>query len=185
MTASHENANASDNTRADVPETPLAGLHFVPMRREHAEEIVTWHYPDYPLFQVSPEDNEFEIKVLLEPLYNYHVGLNQAGEIVGFCCFGADARVPGGSYEEVQALDVGLGLHPALVGKRLGLAFLQAALAFGAAKFAPRAFRATIAVFNRASRRIFEQAGFTLQERFQSASVRPLEFIILRKEIDR
>ncbi|MEX1019396.1 MAG: GNAT family protein [Litorilinea sp.] len=166
----------------DTIENALYGLHFVPMTRGYAEEIVTWHYPEYPLFQVSPDETEFEIKVLLEPLYNYCVGLNHAGQIVGFCCYGADARVPGGDYAEIDALDVGLGLHPALVGKRLGLRFLMAILAHGDARFAPRHYRATIAVFNIASRRVFEQAGFRLFKTFKSTSIRPLEFVILVKD---
>lgn len=171
------------NNPFDQPDQALEGLHFLPINRPFAEEIVVWHYPDYPLFQVSPGDMEFEIKVLLEPLYNYCVGLNAEDQIVGFGCFGADARVPGGDYETVDALDVGLGLHPALVGRRLGLPFLRALLGHGADRFGPLAWRATIAVFNGASRRIFEQAGFQQFQHFKSTSARPLEFVIMLKEL--
>jgi [ribosomal protein S18]-alanine N-acetyltransferase len=162
---------------------PLIGLHFTPMTRAFAEQIVTWHYPDYPVFNSTPEEAEFEIQVLLEPDYRYFVGINEADQIVGFCCFGEDARVLGGDYSDEHALDIGLGLHPNLIGKRLGLPFLRAALTFGHEQFDPPRFRATIAVFNTRSRRIFEQAGFTLQEEFQSLSARPLAFVRLVKNL--
>jgi [ribosomal protein S18]-alanine N-acetyltransferase len=164
-------------------EGPLAGLSFTPMTRALAEQIIEWRYPDYPLFNVAPEEAEAEIRVLLEPAYRYHVALNAAGEAVGFCCFGEDARVPGGDYDREEALDVGLGLRPDLTGKGLGLMFLQAILEFGKTQLAARRFRATIAVFNVRSRRIFEQAGFTLRQTFYSGITRPLAFVILVKEV--
>ena len=159
------------------------------MRRAHAEAVVGWQYPDYPLFNTSPEQTEFEVRVLLEPAYHYYVALNGQEETVGFCCFGEDARVPGGNYAatdaiDVDVLDVGLGLHPSLVGRGLGLPFLEAILVFGIDRYAPARFRATIAVFNVRSRRIFERAGFRLCATFESAHVRSLQFVILEKTVD-
>lgn len=181
--SSPPDSTRTDSTHADSIPGPLVGLRFEPMQRAYAEQIVTWHYPDYPVFNSTPEEAEFEIKVLLEPHYRYHVGINEADQIVGFCCFGEDARVPGGDYRDEEALDVGLGLHPNLMGKGLGLPFLQAALGFATGQYAPRRFRCTIAVFNARSRRIFEQASFRLAETFQSTSARPLTFILMFKEV--
>lgn len=167
---------------SDTLPGPLLGLHFQPMQRAYAEQIVTWHYPDYPVFNSTPQEAEFEIRVLLEPRYHYFVGINEADQIVGFCCFGEDASVPGGDYRDAAALDVGLGLHPNLIGKGLGYPFLLAALELGIEKFSPLRFRSTIALFNARSRRIFEQAGFTFQTTFESTGARPQTFVVLVRE---
>jgi len=57
-------------------------------------------------------------------------------ELVGYCCFGAEARVPGVE-AETGTLDVGYGLRPDLVGLRRGRDFVEAILAFGTQRFTP------------------------------------------------
>ena len=68
-------------------------------------------------------------------------------------------QVPGGSYDSA-ALDTGGGLRPDLTGKGLGREAIRAGLAFGRERFAPAAFRVTIATFNVRAQRVVRSLGF-------------------------
>lgn len=155
---------------------------FIPMTEAFAREIVAWRYPgQYDIYNTDDADVEADVQVLLDPRYAYYAVTDSAGFLVGFCCYGIDAQVPGGDYQDSDALDVGLGLRPDLAGQGRGLGFLEAILDFARRRYAATRFRATIAVFNRRSRRVFEKAGFVEAQHFVSASARPLEFVIMMK----
>jgi [ribosomal protein S18]-alanine N-acetyltransferase len=131
-----------------------------------AAAIVTWkHPPPYDTYDFQGG----ELAGLLSPGYRYHE-LLEDGVLAGYCCFGDDARVPGGAYTD-DALDVGWGMRPDLMGQGRGRAFVSAIVAFAWQTYAPPLLRVTIADFNHRSRRAAETAGFTLErERFTSPS---------------
>ena len=81
--------------------------------------------------------------------------------LVGFCCFGAEARVPGVAEEE-GTLDVGYGLRPELVGRGLSRSFIGAILAFGIEHHRPQRLRMLILRWNERSRRAAVRHGFEL-----------------------
>ena len=66
------------------------------------------------------------------------------GGLAAFRSFGPDGQVPGGTYDD-SALDTGGGLQPDLVGQGLGHEAVAAGLAWGRARYAPAAFRVTVA----------------------------------------
>jgi RimJ/RimL family protein N-acetyltransferase len=101
------------------------------------------------------------------------------GLLVGFCCFGADAQVPGGDYGLRNAVDVGLGMNPALVGRGLSHAFLAAVLGWGRQLFGPDFFRATVATINVRSQGMFSRAGFLITQRFHPPDNDTHEFLIM------
>ena len=103
----------------------------------------------------------------LTPEFAYHAVRDTDGDLVGFCCFGPDARVTGGSYFS-PALDVGIGLRPDRTGQGIGGSVLAEVLAFAKERYAPPAFRATIATWNQRSLRTFEKAGFRIERTFRS-----------------
>src|SRR5206468_9220263 len=69
--------------------------------------------------------------------YRYQAVRDEDGELVGFCTFGEDARVAGYIYPD-DALDIGVGMRPDLVGRGLGLAFTREVLDFARRELAPR-----------------------------------------------
>jgi ribosomal-protein-alanine N-acetyltransferase len=79
--------------------------------------------------------------------------------LIGFRSFGADGQVPGGLYDD-SALDTGGGLRPELTGRGLGRAAIGTGLEFGRERFAPPAFRVTIATFNVRAQRVVTALGF-------------------------
>lgn len=147
---------------------PLAPLHFTPITYDEAREVLTWRYPGLPtLYNPAPDELEDDIDVLLTPVYNYYAVRSGEGLLVGFCCYGSDAQVPGGDYSLRNAVDVGLGMNPALVGRGLSHPFLAAILDWGRQCFVPDYFRATVAAINVRSLGMFARAGFLVTQRFR------------------
>ena len=146
----------------------MTGLQFTPITPAEAREVLNWRYPGLPaLYNPTPEELEDDIEVLLTPAYNYYAVRSAGGLLVGFCCYGGDAQVPGGDYSLRNAVDVGLGMNPALIGRGLSHGFLAAILDWGRACFVPDYFRATVAAVNVRSQGMFARAGFLVIQRFR------------------
>ena len=72
-----------------------AEYNVFPVSEGNAREITTWRYnPPYDLYDLEPR----HLAGLLNPDYRYHQVLEKNGGLVGYCCFGIDAQVPGGVY---------------------------------------------------------------------------------------
>lgn len=133
-------------------------IRFRPMTYADAQAIVRWRYPEpYHLYNLDERD----LPLLIDSNRRYYAALSQ-DDLIGLCCFGLEARVPGGRYTpgEPAALDVGLGLRPDLTGGGRGVWFAGHVLDYGDSLHAPDTFRATIAEFNRRSQRVFSALGF-------------------------
>lgn len=81
------------------------------------------------------------------------------GELVGFGCVGAEARVPGVE-EEPGTVDVGYGLRPDLTGQGLGREFVGAVLSHVTEAHPSALQRMSILRWNARSRRVAEAHGF-------------------------
>ena len=139
---------------------------FTPIAEAEARAVLAWHYPHLPhASEVDASLVARGLDALLYPPHNYYAARDQTGGLAGFCCFGEDAQVPGGDYT-LNALDIGLGLHPALLGRRLGDPFLTQILALGRLHFVPNLFRATVATYNERSLRLFARSGFATTQTF-------------------
>ena len=98
------------------------------LRIADAEAIATWRYPD--------RDSTYDVGVVVTAEQGFWV-VEDSAQLIGYCCFGGEARVPGVDPEE-GTLDVGYGMRPDLVGKGLGRAFVGAILAFAVNEFSPQ-----------------------------------------------
>ena len=136
-----------------------------PLSEENAREITTWCYdPPYDLYDQEP----VHLAGLLNPDYRYHQVLDEIGNLVGFCCYGLDAQVPGGEYHEKfhEVLDVGVGMRPELTGQGLGETFVAEILDYGRTTYCPEEFRVSVAAFNKRSLKTFQKLGFKIQGSF-------------------
>ena len=125
------------------------------MTAAYAAAIVTWRYPPpYDCYDMTAADPAF----LADPASGFFALVDGDG-LAGFRSFGADGQVPGGTDDD-SALDTGGGLRPDLTGKGLGRQAIAAGLAFGRRRFAPPAFRVTIASFNVRAQRVVTSLGF-------------------------
>jgi RimJ/RimL family protein N-acetyltransferase len=117
---------------------------------EDAVDIAAWRYPGreatYDVGEiVTPEDGFWAVE-------HDHA-------LVGYCCFGHEARVPGVSAQD-GTLDVGYGMRPELVGQGVGRTFVAAILAFAVRRFEPDRLRLLILDWNERSQRVAEALGF-------------------------
>jgi len=133
------------------------------MTPAYAADVVTWRYPDpygcYDMTNATPQE-------LVDPASGYFA-LVDDDRLIGFRSFGPDGQVPGGPYDD-SALDTGGGLRPELTGQGLGRLAIATGLAFGRERFAPPAFRVTIASFNVRAQRVVESLGFRNVGRFDA-----------------
>jgi ribosomal-protein-alanine N-acetyltransferase len=131
-----------------------------PLDRKSALAVIRWRYePPYDLYNHNPEEEETDLRYLTDRengLFSIH---NEHGALIGFCSFGADARVPGGDYA-ADALDIGLGIRPDLTGRGKGVGIIRTVLRFAVERFRPARFRVTIAGFNERARKAWKKAGF-------------------------
>jgi RimJ/RimL family protein N-acetyltransferase len=146
-----------------------------------ARAIFAWRYPPpYDIYNLDPGRMEEEMPVFLDRDNAYYCLYNRGGSLVAFCCFGPEARVPGGDYSP-PALDVGLGMRPDLTGQGRGRAYARAVLDFAATTWAPPAFRVTVAEFNQRARRVWQELEFRLVARF-ARNRDGMPFVILARE---
>jgi len=144
-----------------------ASFKFKPMTEAFARAALSWRYePPYDFYNQDPTQLDALIRnSFLNPVYHYFSVLDEKDSLIAFRCFGEDARVPGGDYG-ADALDMGGGLRPDLTGHGMGPQIIRAAMDFARAEFSPRAFRATVAEFNRRAQRACEKVGYMPVQRF-------------------
>ena len=115
-----------------------------------AQAIATWRYPGrystYDVKEVITSDGGFW-------------AVTEGVELVGYCCFGYEARVPGVD-EEPGTLDIGYGMRPDLVGNRLGTTFVTAITEFALRTFPARRHRLLILTWNHRSLKVAKKLGF-------------------------
>jgi RimJ/RimL family protein N-acetyltransferase len=134
--------------------------------QQDAIHIASWQYESpYSLYNLSQVD----IPVLLDTNNQYFAVKDDDGLTIGYCCFGKEARVSGGEYSDLEQLviDVGIGMHPEMIGKGLGMAFVDTVLRFASEEFNPGRFRASIAAFNKRSQKTFQKLGFIETHNFE------------------
>ena len=150
-----------------------------PLCEEDVRVMLGWRYaPPYDVYDLAGADDASTVAALLDPAQNYFAVRTGDGDLVGFCCFGADARVPGWDYAG-GALDVGIGMRPDLTGQGRGYAFVAAVMAYGLRRFPHAQVRATIAVFNERSQRVFLRHGLREIGRFARSGAPPLAFVVM------
>ena len=149
-------------------------VRIVPLTAAFAADIVTWRYPaPYDCYDMTGTDPSF----LADPASGFFALADDRG-LIGFRSFGADGQVPGGPYDD-SALDTGGGLRPELTGQGLGRAAIGTGLEFGRERFAPPAFRVTIASFNLRAQRVVSALGFRGAGRFAATgSDRSFEVLV-------
>ena len=96
-------------------------LQVLPLSRVDAESIARWRYPGAYAYYNAAEGRAAEaVSYMLDPYNDFNAVRGPRG-LHGFCSFGPDGQVCGGAYD-ADALDIGAGMDPALVGDGSGRA---------------------------------------------------------------
>jgi ribosomal-protein-alanine N-acetyltransferase len=131
------------------------GYSFVPLRWRDALAVGRWRYPG-PYAHYNIGLLEMLSLVPIEQLLRlvgrgvYYSVLDDQRRLAGLFTFECKRDV----------VTIGLGMRPDLTGKGLGLAFVEAGLAFARKRFHPARFRLDVAAFNQRAYTIYERAGF-------------------------
>ncbi|MGR9049766.1 GNAT family N-acetyltransferase [Halobacillus faecis] len=149
------------------------------MTKEYAEESLRWSYePPYDFYNV-----ELSEEALAERLDgSYRTVVDEDGALIGFFCTGESAKVPAGEKDGVYAevaVDMGLGMHPALTGQGNGGLFGKKVLAQIEQENEGTPIRLSVATFNKRAIRLYENMGFVKQASFQTDAC---PFITMIKE---
>jgi [ribosomal protein S18]-alanine N-acetyltransferase len=134
--------------------TMLAAFVIRPMTADDAHVVAAWRYDDPYSFYDWDRD-----PVDLAEL-RYFAADDAEGELAGFFVIKPSDGVA----------EIGLGLRPALTGRGLGAAFLDAGLRFAAERFGARSFALAVAAFNQRAITVYERAGFREVRRYQHAT---------------
>lgn len=141
-------------------------LTFRPLEKEHALAILNWRYAlPYDCYNFNTDTIQEDLCYLLDPENAFYAILNPQGELEGYCSFGSDGQVPGGNYG-VEALDIGMGIRPDLIGQGHGEEYAQAVVKYGADRYGAQKLRVTIAAFNKRAQRVWGRLGFEQVEAF-------------------
>jgi ribosomal-protein-alanine N-acetyltransferase len=157
-------------------------LIIKPLTPEQVRAFIKWEYAGaYAIYNISPENEAAEVAFFLDPENGYFAITDEVGGFLGFCNFGADARVPGGDYR-AAAIDIGMGLRPDLTGQGKGALYAAAVFDFAAIQY-PGQQRVTIAEFNQRAQQLCRKFGFVQEARFlRETDGRP--FVVLTRNID-
>ncbi len=98
-----------------------------------------------------------------EPDEGYWAVVDDHDDLLGFCCLGAAARVPGQPADE-WVLDVAIGIRPQLAGRGWGGDLGRAAVGYARSVALDRRVRTTVPDWNIAGQHTARQAGFTHRE---------------------
>jgi len=94
-----------------------------------------------------------------EPDEGYWAVVDDSDALLGFCCVGAAARVPG-SPQDDRVVDVAIGIAPHLAGRGWSGELGRAAVGYAASVALDRRLRTTVPEWNQAGQHAARQAGF-------------------------
>ena len=144
-------APATMPSTAPVKAEPVRPLRVRPLTIEDGLAVASWSSP-----------GAWHIEDALqvpEPDEGYWAVVDARDELLGFCCLGAAARVPGQPADD-WVLDVAIGIRPELAGRGWGGDLGRAAVAHARSVALDRRVRTTVPDWNVAGQRTARQAGF-------------------------
>jgi ribosomal-protein-alanine N-acetyltransferase len=144
------------------------------LTRLDIKAIRTWRYPD-PYAHYNGDTLTFDMRLFLllrvitsSPPYEYFAVDDERGELAGLFQF---TRRPN------NTIVIGLGMRPDLTGQGHGLAFVEAGLAFGRQRYAPKAFRLNVFASNPRAEKVYTRAGFEIVRKFTRFTFHGLETV--------
>jgi [ribosomal protein S18]-alanine N-acetyltransferase len=147
-------------------------LTIRPFAADESAEVALWTYdPPFDLYNSDPGSARLFLEIDADG-FGFYALADAADDVVGFCCFGAEARVPPQTPEE-GTVDLGGGIRPDRLSEGVATATLPAVMAF-ALRWNPRKFRIAVAAFNDRSICLCQSAGFELTGSFSNKDGRDL-----------
>ena len=138
------------------------------MNSKMATTILGWKYEQpYDFYNNEQSDEAFE--ELMDG--SYYAIADKNKEVIGFFCIGESAQVPRGIHFGVykaDLIDMGVGMHPNLVGKGSGFEFCTGIMKFIEEKYPSKSLRLTVAMFNQRAIHLYKKLGFVKEDEFSN-----------------
>ena len=134
-------------------------MNILAMTPEYARLLSLWKYEGIYSFY---DHNEKNIEGYMDG--THYACTNEDGELIGYFCFGNDARIPTiekNVYDD-NFIDIGLGLKPNLCGKGFGLSFINLGLEYAEKFLQAKCFRLSVAAFNVRAIKVYTKIGFVI-----------------------
>jgi len=150
-------------------------MNINPMTREYSRMISNWKYSgEYSFYDHSDQNTESFIDGA------HYACTNKDGDLIGYLCFGGDARIPTVEQDAYDDgfLDIGLGLRPDLCGQGYGLSFIENGLDFAQRMFNTEQFRLSVAAFNERAVKVYKKAGFIVEQEVTNSYFKNKFFIM-------
>ncbi len=136
-----------------------------PFAECEARAVASWTY-EQPFDIYNGDPTRFEDYLSIDGRgHGFYALADSEREIVGFCCFGEEARVAGQAPLD-GVVDVGGGVRPDLVSHGIATSLFPAIIDFAVSTFHPTHLRCAIASFNERSTRLCLAAGFSVVRLF-------------------
>ena len=156
-------------------------LQIEKMSENNAKYILTWKY-EKPYDFYNNDVTAENLKEMQDG--SYYALLNAQNDVVGFFCIGENAQVPIGHQLGVYVddfVDMGLGMHPNLIGKGNGTAFCSNIIQFIEKYYVGKPIRLTVAKFNKRAIHLYEKLGFVKVAEFTSNTTEFMTMITNKK----
>lgn len=127
-----------------------------PLTDSQAQEIAQWHY-EGP-FEVYDWNGNTHLDQL-QDFVGAHMTIEGQERLVGFVVFGQEARIPG-LQERPNVTDLGVGVHPQLLGHGIGVALAEAAVRYAYEVRGAKHLRASVQTWNLRSQALCFRMGF-------------------------
>lgn len=149
-------------------------MRIRPFTPDEALSAAAWAYdPPFDIYSGDPDDAQMFLDLSDEGLGYYAIvrgeltGLpHEAEELIGFCCFGPEARVRGQD-DEVGTLDLGGGVRPDLVSQQIATRVFPLVMDYALSHSRPKRIRTAVASFNERSTRLCVSAGREIARTFE------------------
>ena len=152
---------------------------FEKMNSKMATAILDWKYEE-PYDFYNNEQTVEALEELLDGSYYAIVNINK--EVIGFFCTGESARVTSGNNLDVYSedfIDMGIGMHPNLVGKGKGFEFCSCIMKFIEDNYPSKSLRLTVATFNERAIHLYKKLGFVKENEFSNDMTKFLTMVRL------
>lgn len=157
------------NKQPEIRPIVRMSVTIQPLTSAQILSLLSWQYEEpYAVYNMAEDDPQEAVDFFRDPANGYFAIVGEEDDLLGFCNFGADARVPGGRYE-AEALDIGMGMRPELTGQGQGAIYAAAVFTFAGRQFPGQDQRVTIADFNKRAQHLCRKFGFEISDRFQHA----------------
>ena len=141
-------------------------LKIRPFSESEARAVSSWSSePPFDIYNGDPSWFEDYLAIDADG-YGFYALTNADDEVVGFCCFGAEARVSGQA-PAAGVVDIGGGVRPDLVSNGIATQAFPAIIGFATSTFEATTFRTAVASFNQRSTRLCLAAGFRIARSFE------------------